>query len=97
MTYLLSQSAKECITWGRCINGFTAGTGHMLPPNAATGNTSPDTPVEKWSVSPAHNPVFFSYCGETQEASYVKSKFEIFQTGLPGQLESVSGAERRAG
>lgn len=34
--------------------------------------------------------ILFLNCGGTQEASYVKSKFKIFKTGLPGKLESVS-------
>lgn len=37
-----------------------------------------------------HQPVIlFLDCGETQEASHVKSKFKIFKTGLPGQQESA--------
>lgn len=58
---------------------------------------------ERYSILPdtrRESGVFFSPvilfldCGETQEASYVKSKFKIFKTGLPGQLESVSTEER---
>lgn len=37
--------------------------------------------------------ILFLDCGETREASFVKSQFEIFKTGLPGQLGCVSAEE----
>lgn len=96
MTYLLSQSAKKyksALPEGSVSLDFAVVS---LCPYAAFRmhvakcmwlDTRVESEVFFWPV------ILFLDCGETQEASYAKSKFKIFKTGLPGQLETASAEE----
>lgn len=95
MTFLLSQSAKNyrsVLPEGSVSQDLVLlFPGHMLHPNAMAEICSQI--LNRKSGVFFQPVILFLDCGETQEASYVKSKFKIFKTGLPGQLESVNTEE----
>lgn len=91
MTYLLSQSAKK---YRSALPEGSVSVDLLLPYATSTCNGKDALVDTRLEIAVFLQPVIlFLDCGETQEASYVKSRFKIFKTGLPGQLESVNTEE----